>query len=84
MVTEIYDKNRLYYLHNALILGYMGDELKAQPPTMTFQDAVDKFAIRTRLLREASENTTVNSILFNIYFILREETFTISQFLENS
>jgi len=38
---------------------YIGMELKAHPPAMTFQEAVNKFSARTKLLRGASENTTV-------------------------
>lgn len=42
----------------------MAIELKAHPPSMTFQEAVDKFAARTKLLRGASVNTTVSQLFF--------------------
>ena len=38
----------------------MGKELKAHPPAMSFQEAVNRFVNRTKLLRGASENTTVS------------------------
>ena len=54
----------------------MGKELKAHPPAMSFQQAVNRFVNRTKLLRGASENTTVSlfvwfrkTLLFRLFGI---------------
>ena len=52
--------NRLELSLLFIFIAHIGNELKAHPPSMTFQEAVDNVAMRTKLLRSASENTTVS------------------------
>ena len=59
-----------------ILLEFMGKELKAHPPAMSFQQAVNRFVNRTKLLRGASENTTVSlfvwfrkTLLFRLFGI---------------
>ncbi|XP_057290543.1 uncharacterized protein LOC130613224 isoform X1 [Hydractinia symbiolongicarpus] len=69
-LSHIYYMMFLILLFNSIIFytvvhsqkifnNYIGNELKSHPPSMSFQEAVNQFSMRTKLLREASENTSV-------------------------
>ncbi|XP_066923073.1 uncharacterized protein [Clytia hemisphaerica] len=60
-----------------LFNAHIGNELKAHPPSMTFQEAVDDVAMRTKLLRSASENTT---IIFSTLLLATSLSFVVNAY----
>ena len=64
--------SREMIISNEMILSSenIAEELKAHPPTITFQDAVKRFAFRTKLLYSISENSSVSILYIGSYWLI--------------